>query len=117
MAAALVATPVLADPIKIKTPCAATSDCASAMVATYNGVFAKYGIDADMTLIGINTNIPPAIASDSIQIGGPTSPVFLQAVDGGLDLVAIAGASAMDKVESELIAAVRKTGLSMSKPA
>ena len=66
------------------------------MIATYNGVFAKHGLDADITLIGINTNIPPAIVSDSIQIGGPTSTVFLQAVDGGLDLVAIAGASVMD---------------------
>ena len=54
------------------------------------------GVEADMTLIGINTNIPPAIASDSIQIGGPTSTVFLQAVDGGLDLVAISGASMID---------------------
>ena len=61
-------------PIKIKIACTATSDCASAMIATYDGIFAKHGLDAEMTLIGINTNIPPAIASDSIQIGGPTSP-------------------------------------------
>ncbi len=60
------------------------------------GIFAKHGLDADVTLIGINTNIPPAIVSNSIQIGGPTSTVFLQAVDGGLDLVAVAGASVMD---------------------
>ena len=86
-------------PIKIKIACTATSDCASAMIATYDGIFAKHGLDAEMTLIGINTNIPPAIVSDSIQIGGPTSTVFLQAVDGGLDLVAIAGASVMDPVD------------------
>jgi NitT/TauT family transport system substrate-binding protein len=70
-----------------------------------------------MTLIGINTNIPPAIASNSIQIGGPTSTVFLQAVDGGLDLVAVAGASVMDPTESSLIVAVQRNGLSLSKPA
>jgi NitT/TauT family transport system substrate-binding protein len=87
------------------------------MVATYDGIFAKHGIDADMTLIGINTNIPPAIASDSIQVGGPTSTVFLQAVDGGLDLVAISGASVMDPTESNLIAVVQRNGLKMSKPA
>ena len=67
-------------------------------------------------LIGINTNIPPAIASDSIQIGGPTSPVFLQAVDGGLDLVAVAGASVMDPEESKTIAAVARTGVSIKEP-
>ena len=39
-----------------------------------------------LELIGINSNIPAAILSNSIQIGGPTSTVFLQAADGGLDL-------------------------------
>ena len=117
LALTLVAAPALADPIKIKIACTATSDCDSAMIATYDGVFAKHGIDAEMTLIGINTNIPPAIASNSIQIGGPTAPVFLQAVDGGLDLVAVAGASVMDGTEASLIVAVQRNGLTMSKPA
>jgi NitT/TauT family transport system substrate-binding protein len=116
-ALALFAAPAAADTIKIKIACTATSDCASAMIATYDGIFAKHGIDAEMTLIGINTNIPPAIASDSIQVGGPTSTVFLQAVDGGLDLVAISGASVMDPSTADLIAVVQKNGLTMSKPA
>lgn len=117
IALTMLAAPAVADPIKIKIACTATSDCASAMIATYDGVFAKHGIDADMTLIGINTNIPPAIASDSVQIGGPTSTVFLQAVDGGLDLVAVAGATVMDPTEASLIVAVQRNGLNLSKPA
>jgi NitT/TauT family transport system substrate-binding protein len=117
LALALIAAPAVAAPVKVKIACTATSDCASAMIATYDGIFAKHGIDADMTLIGINTNIPPAIASDSIQVGGPTSTVFLQAVDGGLDLVAIAGASVMSPETDSLIAAVQRNGLKMSKPA
>jgi NitT/TauT family transport system substrate-binding protein len=116
MALALVAASSLADPFKLKIACTATSDCASAMVARDQGIFAKHGLDADVTLIGINTNIPPAIASDSIQIGGPTSPVFLQAVDGGLDLVAVAGASVMDPEESKTIAAVARSGVSIKEP-
>jgi NitT/TauT family transport system substrate-binding protein len=99
-----------ADPFKLKIACTATSDCASAMVARDEGIFAKHGIDADVTLIAINTNIPPAIVSDSIQIGGPTATVFLQAVDGGLDLVAVDGASVMDTVSNESIAAVARNG-------
>ena len=59
VALALVATPPLADPFKLKIACTATSDCASAMVARDRGIFAKHGLDADVTLIGINTNIPP----------------------------------------------------------
>ena len=100
-----------ADGAKLHIACTATSDCASAMVARDEGIFAKHGLDVDMTLIGINTNIPPAIVSDSIQVGGPTETVFLQAVDGGLDLVAIDGASVMDPVSNGLIAAVARNGV------
>src|SRR5580704_3913132 len=110
---ALVATPSLAEPFKLKIACTATSDCASAMVARDEGIFAKHGIDAEVTLIGINTNIPPAIASDSIQVGGPTAAVFLPAVDGGLDLVAIDGASVMSPATDGLVAAVARKGVTI----
>ena len=70
---------------KIQIGCTATSDCASAMIAVDEGIFRKHGLDVEMTPIGINSNIPAAVLSDSIQIGGPTSTVFLQSVDGGLD--------------------------------
>ena len=102
-----------ADGVKLHIACTATTDCASAMVARDEGVFAKHGLDVDMTLIGINTNIPPAIVSDSIQVGGPTETVFLQAVDGGLDLVAIDGATVMDPVSNGLIAAVARNGVTI----
>jgi NitT/TauT family transport system substrate-binding protein len=104
-----------ADGAKLHIACTATSDCASAMVARDEGIFAKNGLDVDLTLIGINTNIPPAIVSDSIQIGGPTATVFLQAVDGGLDLVAIDGASAMDPVANGLIAAFARNGVAIKE--
>ena len=105
-----------AEAFKLKIACTATSDCASAMVARDEGIFAKHALDADVSLIAINTNIPPAITSDSIQIGGPTATVFLQAVDGGLDLVAIDGASVMDPTQGRLIAAVARTGVAIKEP-
>jgi NitT/TauT family transport system substrate-binding protein len=81
------------------------------MVGVDEGIFKKLGLDVEMTLIGINSNIPAAILSNSIQIGGPTSTVFLQAVDGGLDLVAVAGASIMSKTSNDAIAAFTRTGV------
>ena len=108
------AVPAVADPFKLKIACTATSDCASAMVARDEGIFAKHGLDADVSLIAINTTIPPAIVSDSIQIGGPTATVFLQAVDGGLDLVAVAGASVMDPVSAGAVAAVARNGVTIN---
>src|SRR3954468_21763689 len=94
-AALVIAAPAHAQ-TKLQIGCTATTDCASAMVAVDEGIFKKHGLDAEMILIGINSNIPAAILSNSIQIGGPTSTVFLQAADGGLDLVAVAGASIMN---------------------
>ena len=82
---------------KLQIGCTATGDCASAMVAIDEGIFKRLGLEAEMVLIGLNSNIPAALLSNSIQIGGPTSSVFLQAADGGLDLVAVGGASVMNE--------------------
>ena len=101
---------------KIQVGCTATSDCASAMVAIDEGIFKKHGLDVEMVLIGINSNIPAAILSNSIQIGGPTSTVFLQAADGGLDLVAIAGASRMSPPTNGAITAFVRNGITINSP-
>lgn len=118
--AALLACVLLAAPAsaqtKIQVGCTATSDCASAMVAVDEGLFKKQGLDVEMVLIGINSNIPAAILSNSIQIGGPTSTVFLQAVDGGLDLVALTGASAMSPTSNANITAFVRNGITINEP-
>lgn len=101
---------------KIKIGCTATSDCVSAMVATDEGIFRKHGIEAEMVRIGINSNIPAAILSNSIQVGGPTTTVFLQAVDGGLPLVALAGASVMSARTNPNVAVFVRNGLTITSP-
>jgi len=115
LAAVLVASPARAQ-TKIQIGCTATTDCASAMVAVDEGIFRKHGLDAEMVLIGINSNIPAAIVSNSIQMGGPTSRVFLQAADGGLDLVAVAGASVMNPSSNANIAAFVRNGITIREP-
>ncbi|WP_252511343.1 ABC transporter substrate-binding protein [Phreatobacter aquaticus] len=87
------------------------------MVAIDQGIFRKHGIEAEMVLIGINSNIPAALLSNSIQIGGPTSSVFLQAADGGLPIVGVAGASVMSPATNPLVAAFVRNGLTLTKPA
>jgi len=101
---------------KVQIGCTATGDCASAMVAIDEGIFKRLGLEAEMVLIGLNSNIPAALLSNSIQIGGPTSSVFLQAVDGGLDLVAVNGASSMNERTANLVAVVGRTGVSLKEP-
>ncbi len=121
--AAVVATALLsvwasgaAAQTKISIGCTATTDCASAAVAVQEGLFKKHGLDVTMTLIGINSTIPAALLSDSLQIGGPTPPTFLQAVDGGLDLVAVAGASSTAPSTVDTVAVVATPSSGIAEP-
>jgi NitT/TauT family transport system substrate-binding protein len=100
---------------KIQIGCTATTDCAAAMIAVDDGIFKKHGLDAEMVLIGINSNIPAALLSNSVQIGGPTATVFLQAVDGGLDLVAVAGASIMSERTNSSTSVVVRNGVEIKE--
>jgi NitT/TauT family transport system substrate-binding protein len=95
---------------RIQIGCTATTDCASAFIAKEDGIFARNGIEAELVLIGLNSNIPAALMSESLHIGGPTPSVFLQAVDGGLDLVAVAGASSTSKETADTVAVVSRSG-------
>lgn len=95
---ALAALPVAASlpafaqaPTKIVFGYTAVTDFASVFVAAEEGYFKKRGVEVELKFIPINSTIPAAIQSDSLQIGGPTPSVFLQAVDGGLDHVVVAG--------------------------
>lgn len=75
----------------------AVTDFASVFVAADQGHFSARGIDIELKLIPLNSTIPAAIEAGSLQLGGPTPSVFLQAVDGGLDQVAVAGGGVTSK--------------------
>ncbi|MET3177960.1 UNVERIFIED_ORG: NitT/TauT family transport system substrate-binding protein [Variovorax guangxiensis] len=75
----------------------AVTDFASVFVAAEEGYFKKRGLEVELKFIPLNSTIPAALQSDSLQIGGPTPSVFLQAVDGGLDLVLVAGGGLTSK--------------------
>jgi NitT/TauT family transport system substrate-binding protein len=75
----------------------AVVDFASIFVAAEEGYFNKRHLDVELKFIPLNSTIPAALQSDSLQIGGPTPSVFLQAVDGGLDLVLVSGGGITSK--------------------
>ena len=75
----------------------AVSDFASLFVAAEEGFFAKRKLEVEPKFIPLNSTIPAAIQSDSLQLGGPTPSVFLQAVDGGLDHVVVGGGGVTSK--------------------
>lgn len=99
---------------KLLIGCTATTDCSSAMIGVNEGIFKRLDVDAERGLIAISSNAPAALLSNSIQIGGPTAPLFLQAVDGGLDLVAVSGASVMyESTARTTDAAFARTGVTI----
>lgn len=78
----------------------AVTDFASLFMAAEQGYFDAQGIDIELKLIPLNSTLPAAIEAGSLQMGGPTASVFLQAVAGGLDHVAVAGASVTSKTNT-----------------
>jgi len=96
---AAAAIPARAQPATVKAifGYTAVTDYATLFIAREEGYFTRRGLDIEPKLIPLNPSIPPAIQSDSIQLGGPTPSVFLQAVDGGLDQVVLTGGGATSK--------------------
>ena len=88
---------VLASNAPVALGYTATTDFTSTFVAVDEGFFKKHGLVLEPQFIPLNSTIPAALQAGSLQLGGPTPSVFLQAVEGGLDLVAVAGAGATTK--------------------
>ena len=88
---ALFTTAQAATPLAIGSSAGAEST--PLFVATEEGIFARHGLDVKVTLIPLMPNLPAAVLSNSVQIGFMTATTFLQAVGGGVDLMAVSGGS------------------------
>ena len=86
-----------------------------AFVAKEQGIFARHGLDVEFVPIALNSNIPAALMARSIEIGGPNVAVFLQAADGGLELVAVSGNTLISKPNAA-IAFVMREDVAFSGP-
>jgi NitT/TauT family transport system substrate-binding protein len=104
----------LADSPKIVVGYTATVDFASAFIAAEQGLFKKRGLDVELKIVPLNSQLPAAVQSESITFGGTTISVFLQAIDGGLDHVAVVGSGVTD-AQQDNFAALAKTGLPIVK--
>lgn len=100
---------------KITVGYVAIPDLMPLYVAKEQGFFAKRGLDVTLQTIPINPNIPPALQSDSIQIGTVTPSVLMQAVDSGLDLRVIAGGSVLTR-DGKVPGIVVRKGVEIKTP-
>lgn len=78
------------------------SDFTAAFVAKEEGYFKKHGLDVELQMLTLTSATPAALQSDSIQVGGTVPTVLLQAVDSGMDLVALANGSINDNTGKNL---------------
>jgi NitT/TauT family transport system substrate-binding protein len=108
-------TPAAAEPTKVAIGYPPATDFLAAYVAKEKGIFEKHNIDATMVKIPVVNNIPSAVVSGSIQIGMTTIPTLLQAVDGGLDLVMVAGAARHTKAHP-IISLMARSDINYEKP-
>jgi NitT/TauT family transport system substrate-binding protein len=91
MATMLVAASPRAETVTVAS--AGGADSAPSFIAKEEGFYAKHGLDANAMLMPLMPTIPPAMLADAVQIGAINPTTLLQAIDGGLDLVALAGGS------------------------
>lgn len=66
---------------------------AAAFVAKDQGFFDKRGLDAELIMAATGNAAITGVISGSVEVAAPTPTVFLQAIDAGLDQVALAAAS------------------------
>jgi NitT/TauT family transport system substrate-binding protein len=92
---------------KISVGHVTASDFVPMVVGPEKGLFAKNGVEVTPVKLPIIVHVPPGLVSGSIHIGTATIPLLLQAVDGGLDLVLVAGAARHTKDKSKIGLAVR----------
>jgi NitT/TauT family transport system substrate-binding protein len=76
---------------KVRIGFTGLSDIVPVFAAKEEGFFARRGIDAELLLLNNGAVITAGLAAGSIDLGTLAPPVFLQAVDGGIELVALTG--------------------------
>ena len=110
MLGSLAALPAAGQQTKIVLGYTTAADFVPAFAAKDKGLFDKRNLDVTLMRIALASNVPSVLVSGSVQIGMGTAPAFLQAAEGGLDLVAICGVSRFKK-ENPMSSLVARAGL------
>jgi NitT/TauT family transport system substrate-binding protein len=101
---------------KINVETTAGTAGAALFAAKGEGFFEKRGLDVNIIIVNLMPNFPPALVAGSADVGFTVSTTFLQAIEGGLDLVAFAGGSATSHTLSPE-AVVAYNGANLKNPA
>ena len=101
-------------PTKITVGYTATVDTVPMFAAIEKGIFAKKGLEVTPQLVSVNSVLPAALIANNIQLGMTTTTTFLQAVDGGIDLVSVSGLNFTRKNEGNF-GVIARTGSGIAR--
>src|SRR5215469_1268491 len=87
----------------------------SAYAAKDEGYFAKHGLDVNFLMVGSSAVLVTSLVAQSVDIASITPTVFLQAVDGGIDLVVVSGAAVSTRAQ-KTSGVLARTGSGITKP-
>src|SRR5262249_15609127 len=82
-------------------------DLAPILIAQEKGFFVKAGLEVVLKPIPLNSQNPAAVEAGEVDIAMPTVPVLIQAVNGGLDHVAVSGFNETTPTDSNFGIVVR----------
>jgi len=91
------------------------AEVVSLYVGVEEGIFKRNGLDVQLVPNGVNSVLPAALASGSMQVAGPSPTVFLQAVTGGLDLVTVGGCGVTSESTVKNIGLVARKDVQIQK--
>lgn len=112
--AALALTPAEAA-TKMRIMYTAANANAVVFVAKDQGFFEKRGLDVELILAPQGSAVIAGIVSGSVESGTPTATVFLQAVDSGLDQVAVAATNAFPETSPSGLLARTNSNIKSAK--
>lgn len=78
------------------------SEAAPIYVGKMAGIFDKHGLDVELVPIAVNSTLPAALISDSVQLGTISPTVFIQAVQNGLELTGVSGMTVTSQTGSRV---------------
>jgi NitT/TauT family transport system substrate-binding protein len=111
-----VAGPVHAQ-TKVRMGVTPIGDYITAYVAKDRGIFAKHGLDVTLQTVAISPMAAAGLMSGSLDLATPTAVDLIQAVDSGLDLVAVSSVGVLAKTTGTRSGVLVRPDVEIKQPA
>lgn len=102
---------------KVRLGVTPIGDYITAYVAKDQGIFAKHGLDVTLQTVAISPMAAAGLMSGSLDLATPTAVDLIQAVDSGLDLVAVSSVGVLAKTTGTRSGVLIRPDVNVKQPA